>query len=86
MEEGLCYVPCNQKYWPYSDNTVDGFCNARMLKARYILSKEKHSDGDSKKKGTGVQNLGSSSHCLPSVMTAQPLNLSESRFLLCPKG
>lgn len=50
MEEGLCYVPCNQKYWPYSDNTVDGFCNARMLKARYILSKEKHSDGDSKKK------------------------------------
>lgn len=85
MEEGL---RCVLWYWPHSDIAVDGSHNARMSKARCILSEEKHSDGDSKKKAqnTEGQNLGSSSHRLPSVMTAQPPNLSESWLPLHPKG
>lgn len=46
-EEGLS---CVLWYWPHSDIAVDGSHNARMSKARCILSEEKHSDGDSKKK------------------------------------
>lgn len=46
-EEGL---RCVLWYWPHSDIAVDGSHNARMSKARCILSEEKHSDRDSKKK------------------------------------